>query len=226
MILYHGTSARHVAGILKNGIVPRSKSGQTNWPGEYESDASMVYLTSCYALHFALAAERGAAEIAVLEIDAGGLVERKLHPDEDFVGQGLVHANGVGLAEAQNEALANRSRYKHLWKDSLAKMGTVAYRGTVPARLVKRVAYVDVGVRALLLSGIDPVIAPINFMFKGGYYREFTEWLFGDRAHLPDVAETERMEAAGCVIPGRLDHIKAESADRRGIRVEKAEGRL
>lgn len=220
MILYHGTSVAHLPAILQAGIVPRSKSGNSNWPTEFASDDAMVYLTSCYALHFALAAEHGEENVAVIEIETSGLSTRKFFPDEDFVAQGMSKVHGLLLSEAQKLALQHRNRFKHLWRDSLQKMGTVAFKGTVPLRAIKRVARVDVEKRARLLSNIDPTITPLNFMIKGEYYKQFTRWIFGDRDLLPDVEETERIEKAGIVIPGRMDAIRAESMNREGIRVE------
>jgi hypothetical protein len=52
MRFYHGTSARRLTTILKDGIRPRLKTA-SNWE-KMPSRPDMVYLTVAYPLYFAM----------------------------------------------------------------------------------------------------------------------------------------------------------------------------
>ena len=50
MLLCHGTSTRFLSAILKTGISPRSKKGESNWEHGTASNPNAVYLTTACAL--------------------------------------------------------------------------------------------------------------------------------------------------------------------------------
>lgn len=125
--LYHGTSSALLSRLLVEGLRPRDETGASavygTTVGARPSLGDRVYLTGWDTMGPALYAARDAVrayggERTILRVDGTKLVERWLEPDED-------------------------ARYATTWLQSLYRLGTVAYRGVVPAAALTVFAYPD-----------------------------------------------------------------------------------
>lgn len=226
--LYHGTSVEYLDVILKEGLKPRMDR-KGNW-SEFPSRKDMVYLTTTYALYFANAAARG--KMAILQVDPAceldaSAEENTLFPDEDFIAQSVHQQSSMSLKDAHDWVLRNIEEFDHYWESSLEKMGTVGYRG-VPIH-PRRVAIIDPEVmeRFLLLSMLDPTITPINHYIKGGFYQQFTRWVFGE-APLPHLLESQMhydcLKESGdvrqsLVLAQNIEKLERVANDRAGIEI-------
>jgi hypothetical protein len=183
VILYHGTTSAAIAGIRAGGIKPRGGSGRNNWKHTIGSSPRSVYLSRCYALHFAVSAIQGDESPAILEIDSDLLDPDALHADEDAIEQ----ANRGRDILPQSWDMKRRTLYyrarAHLfdWQASVQALGTCAYRGTVPSGAILRVAYMTPKAAARFVVGAcDPTIALINYQVMGAQHTRFHEWIFGE----------------------------------------------
>ena len=52
MILYHGTTARHLHAIQQHGLLPRRITSESNWSGNVPSKEEFVYLTDAYPVYY------------------------------------------------------------------------------------------------------------------------------------------------------------------------------
>lgn len=181
--LYHGTGARNLKGILANGLVPRSVNNKrTNWI-ENPSQSDRVYLTSAYAPYFALAScTRKGEKAVVLEIDTGKLVGTFV-ADEDAIEQTFripkdVFNREVMLTKTQEAArnainLAETGKFTAI--DSLQKLGTCAFIGTIPPEAISRYVIMDA---VVALMNWDATITLLNFTYCGPRYKEMLSGLF------------------------------------------------
>lgn len=193
MKLYHGTSERALARILKQGITPRSQRGKNkgNWKHTVTSHPDCVYLTSVYGLYFAMCAtgSKVSGRPVVIEVDTLRLNPFKLWPDEDFLAHMTKHAPGMPIGLKLRERSAwyrdRLGEYAHLWDRSVAGMGTCAYNGTVISAAITRYVMVDTTKQGrLLCEAVDPSISIWNYIIVGSKYRAMTNWLFNDPVDL------------------------------------------
>ena len=182
MLLYHGTAAENVVGILKDGIRPRGRR-QGNWQHTIRSNPSCVYLTSAYAGYFALCASES-GRIGILEVNTDRLDQNNLLPDEDFLEQanrsydGNKHGRTMKMRTEWYRKHARQ--YQPHWKLSVEKMGTCCYKGMVSPSAITRATTFDGEGRAdILMAVADPTITILNYRFCGTRYRAITRWLVG-----------------------------------------------
>lgn len=205
--LYHGTSDRFLTDILKRGLAPRGEA-DSNWEA-FPSRPDMVYLTSAYPLYFAQAATEDGERLLIVEVERASLDVDLLHPDEDVIAQSISHQLNIDLETAQEQVLATLERYQHHWEDALNAMGNVAYKGTVEAESITRIARIDLAKLNVHLSMamMDPMITPLNYRIKGAWYRHFVKWVFGDEPELPQLLDARWMAEHG--MAGSDKHLKA-----------------
>lgn len=174
MKLYHGTDARFLQRILKQGLLPRGKRA-SNWP-DATSHPGCVYLTDAYAPYFCWSAQQRGL---VVEIETDRLDQRKLLPDEDVIEQ-----TGRGKDGVEGDYLERTAFFKkqlHLytagqWKQSLKAMGTCAYLGKIPVAAITRTVVFSTD----YCWQWDAMISLINYRLLGDRYRAQTARLFGD----------------------------------------------
>jgi len=99
MLLYHGTSAKFLEPILRDGLRPRGTDGG-RWQ-EWPSRPDCVYLTSAYGFYFAMACPTEDGDRLVLEIDTAQLDQTLLLTVKDRC-RGIL----VGLAKTSDAAPA------------------------------------------------------------------------------------------------------------------------
>jgi hypothetical protein len=164
MILYHGTTTKHLESIRKNGLVPRGKK-PGNYEGKIASRSDLVYLTSCYAAYYALCARTdGEDKPVVLKIEIDPKKTR-LYPDEDF----LYHA----IQPQQKLEDIEPRVYEDHWEKSLNYMGVVAV-DEVPTENI--IGY-HVGEGMDFINHCDPSVSPLNYKVCSGMYIEHLESL-------------------------------------------------
>lgn len=192
MRLYHGTTDRHLPSILKDGLRPRGEQ-ESNWTAASNHEA--VYLTKCYALHFAANSRKSKHEkLVIIEIDTDLLPDASLLlADEDAVT--FAWQDGA-LPEFDEEKqlafkpLVEQAAYfaGHLksyaeigctagW--SLSILGNCTYHGSIPPEAITRIVSYE-GKTGWWFAFHDPQIAPANFRFCGSEY-EATQLVLAER---------------------------------------------
>jgi hypothetical protein len=183
MKLYHGTSSRHLAKILTEGLTPRNQNQISNWEHTVESGEDTVYLTNAYALYFANQAceDEHDEYLAILEIDTDFLDENFFAADEDAVEQtsrgkdDLPPKWTVHQRTVYYRALARDYR----WDQSLQALGTCGYQEIIPVEAIQRIALISLKKYAQLVwAGYDPVISVMNYGLLGHQYRWASQWIF------------------------------------------------
>jgi hypothetical protein len=196
MILYHGTSTKHMDSILKNGLQPRTVTGNSNWSGKIESKSGFVYLSTAYPVYFAVAAAREDHEqLLVLQVE---VAKRDLYPDEDFVAYAL-HESGIQkFARMKLQdiiPLVNLEVYKSFAEKSLKHNGLAAVK-FVPPTKIKGHVVIDLhkNIQEVMSIGGDAIPSPIPYMVLGEHYRKCMKALFagGLAAAMEVVAEHNR----------------------------------
>lgn len=205
MILYHGTSTKHLPGIFRHGLRGRGKDGVTNWEHTIESNPDTVYLTDTYPTYFALNASDPWDTPVIIEIDTS-MIDPDwgfLVPDEDALEQGT---RGLSVEEKTAQALDGwmfppddmtdmyertrwfRDRADQLadyWPGSLNVMGTCGFRGTIWSGAFTRLAFLtDPG--PLQIVAADAQISVMNFQFCASHHRNVTRIIFGDTDDLEE----------------------------------------
>jgi hypothetical protein len=208
MKLYHGTNGGYLGHILKAGIRPRGPNGRTNWKESVESNPRCVYLTDCYAPHFAMNAARGKVpSCAIVEIDTDRLDPGNLYPDEDFLEQIGRDVDGVPGTMAQRTRFYRRQQFTYdwpcsmvdgsvstWWRASLHHLGTCSHRGVIPASAITRAVSWPHEPNVWLGLIWDCSISLLNRQHVGERYQRLTRKLFEgefdeDRPKAPPSAE-------------------------------------
>lgn len=192
MIITHGTSARHLDSIVKNGLLPRGEDAG-NWT-EHPSIPGHVYLTSNYGLYFAQCSlGEDEHDGLLVELDETRLDKSRLYADEDAIAQ-VQHHMGILDVSLSLEELTRAARedieYYHgrnidgEW--SMEALGTCSHRGPIPVSAVKSIVLVkNVLATCVFELGSDPTITIMNHKILGGFYQALTEWVLGDRLLAP-----------------------------------------
>lgn len=177
----HGTTTGALKSILENGLLPRNKQKtKGNWAGN-PSHKAMVYVTTAYAFHFALASETPGL-VALLELDLANLPKNKFFADEDSYAQLKIS----DMPELDNKTMEERIDYwRGLIHDTkpqvgLQVLGNACYKGVVPPSAIKKVRLLTPNESMAITDQIsDPVISPENFKILGGMGQRLHRWLMG-----------------------------------------------
>lgn len=195
MKVYHGTSLSRWEKIKKTGLIPRGKSGKSNWTHSIESNPETIYFSDAYAMFFALqSVDTGNLEkdhAVVIEIETDLLEPSRLVPDEDVLEQvGRMQKGGDGLPSHWD--MKKRTRhYRGLTLEyaqqgldfewSMQVMGTGGFMGAVMPEAFTRVAIIDIAKQAeLAMTYLDSQVSVQNYRFLGSRYRALTKMIFGD----------------------------------------------
>lgn len=189
--LYHGTHLVNLDSILRVGLRPRGYEPSC-WT-RYESRPDMVYLTDAYGFYFADegddAYDDGNAIKLVIEVDGNLLDPDLFYPDEDFLAQVSVKKGDAASIDDCHFAIRdNLESYrlingKPAWSESIATLGTCAYRGTIPPSAITRYCLFDFRDRPILLAMI--LDADPRDGFEHDKHQKLTAWMFGDTEKLP-----------------------------------------
>lgn len=218
--LYHGTSYKNLASILKNGIRPRGKR-KGNWK-EYPSRPDMVYLTNAYAPFFAIQSCKGKEKALILELDPLFLDQKSLYPDEDFIAQAIATQQNLSIEDVHCSIRETLEEYQHHAVDSLNGLGNICHKGIVPLCAISRYCIIDTKERPDLgMAAIDPSISIMNYRFCGSRYRSIVSWIFGDR---PDFEvgfgdNKQYIEMVEMSMPGYREKVESFFNNRKGIEI-------
>jgi hypothetical protein len=177
MILYHGTTERHLRAIQRHGLLPRRITGESNWSGDVESKEDFVYLTDAYPVYYAVgpafAEECAPADLLILKVDVD---ENRLYPDEDFIVWALAEGN-QDVAQALPPFIDPRE-YKGAWHLSLEHNGVVCTPKVLPERILNHHVIARSDAELIFELGLEPLPSPENYQFIGSHYRRCIEVLF------------------------------------------------
>lgn len=185
MILYHGTTARCLVSVLKDGLKPRGPGKKGNWQHSIESNPHCVYLTDAYAPYFAVQATRSNDKGMVIEVDTHQLNGYALLPDEDVLEQA-----GRGYDDVKGDMKARTKWYRKnihqwagggAWTKSLEVMGTCCFYGTIPPKAITRIALIPPEEMNQLFWHFDCSISLMNYHILKDVYRAKSRRLFGER---------------------------------------------
>lgn len=197
--VYHGTNAKYVKEILKNGIQTRENTGFSNWSeNKMDSIKNHVYLTRLYGLYFGMCAVENLKEesVAVFKIDLDKLNNESLYPDEDYIEQGIRY-DGLDVNILQGydtessmptrmECIRNKiENYQSCWFDSLKNLGNISHKGHIPSKAIKSVSIINAPMSFYM--DIDPTITIQNAMYAGNKYHFYNELIFGKEYTAEDV---------------------------------------
>lgn len=191
MKLYHGTSEKHWSLIKDQGLLPRGDANTSNWTSTIESNPSAVYLSTGYALYFALNAmnfDSGSpGRAVVIEVDTEALSPNSLVPDEDALEQA-----SRGEAPISKELMVSRTRkfrddvlywssQGFDWQWSLDILGTCGHLGAITPDKFSRVAFVDIrSEQAITWVMLDVMVSVSNHRFLKHRNENIHRALFGD----------------------------------------------
>jgi len=135
---YHGTLTSNVKSILRSGLRPRGKRKSHDEYLGMPSYPEFVYLASSPVLaadHITRISERryGGAPVTILRIDATGLNNRLVYPDEDWLSD---EWNSDMCYWPHKEQLAFMRLHQIEWEESLSNICSIAYRGVVKPNLI------------------------------------------------------------------------------------------
>jgi hypothetical protein len=194
MLLYHGTTASLLPKIIRNGILPRQFSQNSQWEHTIPSREDCVYLTDCYAGYFAQVASKNEDSIAVFEIETDFLDSQLFLPDEDALeqlsrNQDLSFLGEASTMEERTKLLRdNLTDFSHLWPESLEYLGTCAFHGSISISAITRVAIYDTRSNpSMSMAMLDPSISVLNHRICAEKYKAMTRWLFNDKFDLEDI---------------------------------------
>ena len=178
--LCHGTSAKHLKRIRKEGLRPRGVKS-SEW-ADCPSHPKRVYLTDAYAMYFAVNATKDGDDLLIVEVEVD---ERRLYPDEYYLAQAeQLNGNKIKLMERTKEIrdileYETRSELDRLYKASLEFLGTVSHYRTIKPSQIRRVAIIPASEAGrLIITEFDPSISIVNYRFCGEDHRRFQESLF------------------------------------------------
>jgi hypothetical protein len=112
---------------------------------------------------------------------------------------------------------------RHLWEDSIDRLGNCAHKGSVPASSITRYVLFDYHKRIeLSMMAADPSISILNYALCKRKYINLVEWMFGDTDVIYDSVmdfSQEQMEQLDSCYKKRLEYWQKVSKDRTGIEV-------
>lgn len=174
MILYHGTSTKHLDKILTDGIKPTGVTGvKSLW--QVESAKDRVYLTTTYALYFAIhAAMYDECDAVVIEVDVD---ENQLIPDEDFLAQVKYKDSEhdlITLTEVIRDDIPNYSEFDNvqLAEASLNNLGTASIKEVKPEQIIRHVIVPNHHLADIVMSHCDPTISIMHHKVMSTIYKE------------------------------------------------------
>lgn len=177
MTLYHGTSSNRLDAILRDGILPQ-KEDYGNWGNTVPSKNGLIYLSECYALHFAGAACNNWGGVPVVfMVD---IPFERLYPDEDGLAQYYVMEHGGDLMEVTRNL--NPLNLKYLTKQSLNLIGNCSCTNVWKTEIIAYVRFHEAG---SLIRYTDASISILNYHVLGRYYRDMHRWLFDPTKSFP-----------------------------------------
>lgn len=172
MLLYHGTSAKHLDEIIEDGLKPTSLSVSTShW--ECESNPNLVYLSDTYALYYALVAGMEHKEDAVVfKLDSPVCT---MYPDEDYMAQQYPFSHDlIGDTKSYRDTMFSLEKEKRieLSLESLNRLGTVSTPYVKPEQLLSYTRIPYESIMDIVMMECDPIITLMNHRYLSKSYQE------------------------------------------------------
>lgn len=175
MILYHGTSTEYLKTILAKGLLPRKRTGISNWTGNIESKPYLVYLTTAYPVYFALHATKEPHDLLILKVEVD---EEDLLPDEDFLARVLRQQEKLDMPLEQINPHVDPRKNKHLTPECLQYNGIAATTKVLPNKILDHRIIKSENFSVIMSIGGDSMPIPVNYKILGKQYRKAMEALF------------------------------------------------
>lgn len=138
--LYHGTIALHEDAIISEGLRPSHDGG--NAPDTWPTRPGYVYLTDVNGFHYACSSaiyNNYQHDAMIVEIDSSYIDPDLLYPDGEYLAQtarALTNEETKHAFDPEFDPLSHKDK----WMESLQYLGSVGYRGSLPADAIIRIA--------------------------------------------------------------------------------------
>lgn len=188
MRLFHGTSTEHLDQILANGIQPRSITGRpSNWENDVPTRTDLVWLTTAYAVYYAVEAAGEEHDPVLIEVDCKKLPD--IFPDEDFIAN--LRSDGTHESWNVERAAIDPRDYEDLWSASLQRSGNISTSNVPPAAIQSHRVIPTEGNGLLLFNtGLDAIPTDVNYPDCGRFYHECLAAYFEhDLSDMPSVVD-------------------------------------
>lgn len=162
--------------ILEAGILPRNATKQgSNWDGKIQSKPNLVYFTTAYPVYYALAAAGSDDDLVIIRVDVD---ETELYPDEDFIAQCLWKQRICGSSLEDFIFEIDPTAYKNMSMHSLEHNGTACALSVSADQIIDYKIISRKNKDLILHIGGDAMPIPMNYKFKGEYYKNCIKALF------------------------------------------------
>ncbi|MBS1729047.1 MAG: hypothetical protein JST51_20190 [Armatimonadetes bacterium] len=198
-ILFHGTSPRNLNGILADGLLPGQNLGKSVY-ADMRPLSPYVYLSYPLAIQYAAEASKNEEQFSLIKIDTSYLDQEKLRPDEDLFFDFVLDEEGVlpsGNPIADTEMVLYRMENEaSRFRESLLRLGNVAYQGLIPLSAIIAVSTYENGLdRAGIMAHYQDILGDSNGILDNSVMRRHKGVLariFGQRVSINQILGQDR----------------------------------
>lgn len=179
--VYHGTSTKYLNSILKDGILPRNLTGNTNWHEDALSIPNVTYMTDKWHYLYAINAvvEHGVSPGSFPCYIECKVPKRLLVIDEDFI-------HSEFMNKKIERAMRNSNDIEYDPMECLTEYGTVGVLGSIPPSMM---------VSFSVLADGDTIK---NILKKSGtFMKDWMNWQKGKGKGQLTLRELWKMESSG-----------------------------
>jgi len=151
-----------------------------------DSRSDVVYLSTCYPIHFAINAAGDDDDLLVVELPVANLLSEALVADEDALAYCLDDPATTGMPFIERARHYRKTLHLYPASLSLEHLGTCAHLGPIDPKSISRIARVPRDqIKYLIIGGFDSTVSKAHFEIFGDEYSASMPWLFGDLTACP-----------------------------------------